>query len=78
MIGSGKRARTVLQALQRNGIPGMEGSVVASRLQAIYAPIGLDLGARTPAEIAISICAELIAIDRGGSGRSLSNRSHAC
>lgn len=78
MIGSGKRARTVLQALQRNGIPGMEGSVVASRLQTIYAPIGLDLGARTPAEIAISICAELIAIDRGGSGRSLSNRSHAC
>ena len=34
-------------------------------LQRVHAPIGLDIGAVTPAEIAISILAELIAVRRG-------------
>ena len=75
MIGSEKRIQTVRQALQHEGIPGMEASVIESRLKAIYAPIGLDLGALTPAEIAVSICAELITVYRGGSERSRSERS---
>ncbi|MBC7971512.1 MAG: XdhC family protein [Verrucomicrobia bacterium] len=75
MIGSEKRVKSVLQALQQDGIPSMEASLVAARLQTIYAPIGLDLGALTPAEIAVSICAELISVHRGGNGRSLSGRS---
>ena len=74
MIGSEKRVRTVLQALQNDGIPGMTAALLATQLQAIYAPIGLDLGALTPAEIAVSICAELVTVYRGGSGRSLSQR----
>ncbi|TVQ12213.1 MAG: XdhC/CoxI family protein [Leptolyngbya sp. DLM2.Bin27] len=65
MIGSEKRVRQVYQAL------GSEGMAQAT-LGTIYAPIGLDIGALTPEEIAVSIGAELILVRRGGTGRSLS------
>ncbi|MFB2921121.1 XdhC family protein [Aerosakkonema funiforme] len=64
-IGSLKRVRLVRQKLQQEGYP-------EKQLKSIYAPIGLDIGALTPEEIAISICAELIKVRRGGTGRSLS------
>ncbi|MGW4801416.1 XdhC family protein, partial [Nonomuraea sp. NPDC004297] len=38
----------------------------------LRSPIGLDLGARTPEETAVSIAAELIQLRWGGSGRPLS------
>ena len=41
----------------------------------VHAPIGLDIGAVTPAEIAISILAELVAIRRGVDTKSLSMSS---
>jgi xanthine dehydrogenase accessory factor len=41
----------------------------------IHAPIGLDLGSRTPEEIALSIAAEIIQTRRGGSGAALRNGS---
>ncbi|MFB2768022.1 XdhC family protein [Pelatocladus sp. BLCC-F211] len=66
MIGSKKRVHTVYKILQDEGYP-------AKLLQQIYAPIGLDIGAFTPEEIAVSICAELIKVRRGGTGLSLSN-----
>lgn len=66
MIGSQKRVRMVRQALQQQGISLEKTS--------FYAPIGLDIGALTPSEIAISICAELIKVRRGGTGRSLCQR----
>jgi xanthine dehydrogenase accessory factor len=65
MIGSEKRVRQALQATEKLGIP-------PETLRSIYAPIGLDIGALTPAEIAISISAELIMVRRQGTGRSLS------
>ncbi|MBF2029427.1 MAG: XdhC family protein [Oscillatoriales cyanobacterium C42_A2020_001] len=65
MIGSQKRVRQVFQALESAGI-------CVSKLQSIHAPIGLDIGALTPEEIAISIAAELILVRRGGSGKPLS------
>lgn len=66
MIGSRKRVHLVRQQLQQEGYPP---KVLAS----LYAPIGLDIGALTPEEIAVSICAELIKVRRGGTAKSLSN-----
>ncbi|MBF2001190.1 MAG: XdhC family protein [Synechococcales cyanobacterium M58_A2018_015] len=59
MIGSEKRVRTVYHELQHAGIS-------LKTLQAIHAPIGLEIGALTPEEIAVSICAELIQVRRCG------------
>ena len=46
--------------------------VAEDRLQAIHAPVGLDLGGRTPAEIALSVLAEITQIRYHGTGRPLS------
>ncbi len=61
MIGSQRRTSTVLRHL------GEEGFDQAA-LDAVSTPIGLDIGAETPEEIAISILAELIMFRRGGDG----------
>lgn len=66
-IGSQKRIGKIRQALQKQGLS-------LQQLPNFYAPIGLDIGALTPEEIAISICGELIKVRRGGSGRSLCDR----
>lgn len=65
MIGSEKRISAVLQTLQQEGYS-------LHALEKIHSPIGLDIGALTPEEIAVSICAELVKVRRGGTGRSLS------
>lgn len=59
MIGSRSRVRTVMRHLADEGYPTED-------LQCVHAPIGLDLGARTPAEIALAIMAEIISVRRGG------------
>lgn len=48
-----------------------EAGVTDRQLERILAPIGLDLGARTPEETAISICAEIIALRTGRQAPSL-------
>ncbi len=65
MIGSRLKCRTILENLRRDGIS-------EESLSRVYAPIGLDLGGPSPEEIAVSILAEVIAVQRGGSvsGRS--------
>jgi xanthine dehydrogenase accessory factor len=45
--------------------------VTPEQLRRVYAPIGLDLGGRTPAETALSIIAEVVAVKNGRSGASL-------
>jgi len=65
MIGSKKRVKEIIRMLQDEGIS-------SECLKQLSAPIGLDIGAETPAEIAVSIAAEVVATFQGGSGRPLS------
>jgi len=48
-----------------------EKHIPAEHLARVHAPIGLDIGAETPAEIATAIMAEMILVRRGGSGQPL-------
>ena len=52
-----------------------EAGVTDAQLVRVMAPIGLDIGARTPEETAISICAEIIAARTGRDARSLRDAS---
>ena len=49
-----------------------EAGLTEKELSRLRSPIGLDLGARTPAETAVSIAAEIVALRRGGTGLPLS------
>ena len=62
LIGSRAKVARVYDALVADG-------VAAERLASVHAPIGLDIGAVTPQEIAVSILAELIAVKHGKVGR---------
>ena len=57
MIGSRKKNETVFQHLKEQGIAVQE-------FKKVHAPIGIDIGAQTPEEIAISIIAEIIKVKR--------------
>jgi xanthine dehydrogenase accessory factor len=61
MIGSKRRVSAVLQHLVEDGV---DPEAVAR----VHTPIGLDIGAETPEEIAVSIMAEIIMARRGGTG----------
>ena len=58
LIGSRAKVARIFEALDAEGMP-------AECLERVHAPIGLAIGAITPAEIAVSILAELIAIRHG-------------
>jgi xanthine dehydrogenase accessory factor len=58
MIGSKRKVLSVYQALEREGF-------APERFDQVHAPVGIEIGALTPEEIAISIAAELIAVRRG-------------
>jgi xanthine dehydrogenase accessory factor len=61
-VGSRRKAETLKATLAQRG-------VAAARLAKLKAPAGLDLGAITPDEIAISIIAEIVAVRRGKHSR---------
>jgi xanthine dehydrogenase accessory factor len=68
MIGSQRRVNAVFELLAE------ERGIDPAKFDRIHAPIGLDIGARTPAEIAVCIMAEIINVLRGGPAPSLSDK----
>jgi xanthine dehydrogenase accessory factor len=66
MIGSRRRIKACFQRFHD------EEKIAEEVLARVYAPIGLDIGTETPAEIALSVLAEVIKVRRGGQAASLS------
>lgn len=60
LVASPKRAAALIEELRADGVPD-------DQLARVDAPAGLDIEAHTPAEIALSILAQLITVRRGGS-----------
>ena len=64
MIGSSKKNRTVFSHLESRGVS-------KELLESVHAPIGIDINAETPEEIAVSIMAEIIMVRREKEGKAL-------
>src|SRR5712691_6795066 len=69
MIGSPSKVKNIFRDLLKEGIS-------RERLAQVHSPIGLDLGAETPEEIALSIAAEMLMLRKKGSGVSLKTMHH--
>ena len=57
MIGSRRKVIAIYKELEKEGI-------APEKFERVHAPVGLDIGAITPEEIAVAICAEMIAVRR--------------
>lgn len=68
LIGSRRRVRFVLEWLEKNGFS-------RQRLNEVFTPIGLPIGAESPEEIALSIVAELVCVRRKGDGQARALRA---
>jgi len=68
MIGSRRRVFAVLKLLKDEGVS-------LDHLAKVRAPIGIDIGAQTPAEIAICILAEIISVWNGGKAIGMSDEA---
>jgi xanthine dehydrogenase accessory factor len=64
LVASTKRAKLVFEYLLDEGVAPEE-------LKRVHSPAGLDFAGTTPEEIALSIVGEMVAIRRGGSGKSM-------
>ncbi len=67
MIGSRRRVRAAFTELVEEGFD-------RERIAKIRAPVGLDLRAETPAEIAVAVAAEIVLLWRGGSAQPLADQ----
>jgi xanthine dehydrogenase accessory factor len=67
LLGNRSRGNAVLRFLAEEGID-------ADRLARVHVPIGLDIGARTPSEIALSVLAEALAVRNGRPGTPMKER----
>jgi xanthine dehydrogenase accessory factor len=72
MIGSKRKVINVIRELEREGVP-------RAAFERIHAPMGLDIGAISPEEIAIAVAAEMIAVRRNAASnwRALSMSIYA-
>jgi xanthine dehydrogenase accessory factor len=70
LIASVHRARLVLDYLLAEG-------VAAEKVERVQSPAGLDLGAQTPEEIALSILSQIVAQRRGGSAKPMTHKESA-
>lgn len=68
LVAKPQRAQEVRRRLEDNGQP-------AEKLATLRAPAGLNIGANTPAEIALSILAEIVSLKRTSSGSSSAGKS---
>ena len=66
VIASQKKADLIKQYL-------LENKVSDSEIKNLYSPIGLDLNATTPEQIALSILSEIVMIDNGATGKQMKN-----
>jgi xanthine dehydrogenase accessory factor len=66
LLGSRRKTRLVQALLREHGVPD-------ARIAVVRAPVGLDLGGRTPAEIALAILAEITQVRYGGRGTPLAS-----
>ena len=64
VIGSRRRWASAVKELEERGIP-------RAKLARVHAPMGLELNAETPEEIALSVFAEIVMVRRKGSGQSM-------
>lgn len=69
LIASRKRSRLVMDYLR-------EKQFSAEDIKRVMAPCGLDIGARTPAEIALSVISEIVLVRRGASGVRMRDTLH--
>lgn len=69
MIGSPGKIKNIFRTLMKEGFS-------REKLAQVHSPIGLDLGAETPDEIALSIAAEMVMLRKHGSGAPLKTLHH--
>jgi xanthine dehydrogenase accessory factor len=70
LIASAHRARLVLDYLLAEGMP-------PERVESVWSPAGLDLGAASPEEIALSIMSQIVAVRRKAGGQSILSKKEA-
>ncbi len=64
VLGSRRKTIMIYRRLLEQGVP-------LERIKEVYAPIGLNIGALEPEELAVSIMSEIIMVRRGGDGRQM-------
>lgn len=69
MIGSEKKVDTIFQNLLNKGIS-------ENKLKQVYAPIGLDIGAKTAEEISVSILSQIISVKNKGKSLAIQHNSN--
>jgi xanthine dehydrogenase accessory factor len=67
LVASRRKAKIIFDGLQERDVP-------REALARVRVPAGLDLGAETPEEIALSIMAEILLLQRGATGRPMMER----